>query len=79
MIFLVDDNEELRAALEELVRTLGYDVRAFAVRWGVGGAVDVAEHTAFRREPTRPPAQYWRSSFYYRPWGFWRAGPGYGW
>lgn len=29
MIFLVDDNDELRTALEELVRTLGYDVCAF--------------------------------------------------
>jgi len=30
MIFLVDDNDEFRTALEELVRTLGYEVRAFA-------------------------------------------------
>lgn len=30
MIFLVDDNEELREALEEFIRSRGHEVRAFA-------------------------------------------------
>ncbi len=50
------------------------DVRSFAVRWSVRGAVDFAEHTAFRREPSRYPDMYWHGGFY-RGWAWRRPYP----